>query len=91
MPVQDEVAVRRIGEEAGAQGHRGAGTEGEVSLGKVAEERLVGGGEQKLLVITRTEQGLTTEVAGYVRFVPMTGKARASGTVFGTPASAGCG
>jgi protein-L-isoaspartate(D-aspartate) O-methyltransferase len=36
----------------------------------------VGGGEQKLLVITRTEQGLTTEVAGYVRFVPMTGKAR---------------
>jgi protein-L-isoaspartate(D-aspartate) O-methyltransferase len=33
-------------------------------------------GEQKLLVITRTEQGLTTEVAAYVRFVPMTGRAR---------------
>jgi hypothetical protein len=26
--------------------------------------------------MTRTEQGLTTEVAAYVRFVPMTGKAR---------------
>src|SRR5262249_734675 len=36
----------------------------------------VGSDEQKLLVITRTEQGLTTEVAAYVRFVPMTGKAR---------------
>jgi protein-L-isoaspartate(D-aspartate) O-methyltransferase len=36
----------------------------------------VGGDEQKLLVMTRTEQGLTTEVAAYVRFVPMTGKAR---------------
>jgi protein-L-isoaspartate(D-aspartate) O-methyltransferase len=36
----------------------------------------VGSDDQKLLVITRTEQGLTTEVAAYVRFVPMTGKAR---------------
>jgi protein-L-isoaspartate(D-aspartate) O-methyltransferase len=34
------------------------------------------GHEQKLLVMTRTEQGLSTEVAAYVRFVPMTGKAR---------------
>jgi protein-L-isoaspartate(D-aspartate) O-methyltransferase len=38
----------------------------------------VGSDEQKLLVITRTEKGLTTEVAAYVRFVPMTGKARGS-------------
>jgi protein-L-isoaspartate(D-aspartate) O-methyltransferase len=32
--------------------------------------------EQKLVVITRTAQGLTTEVAADVRFVPMTGRAR---------------
>jgi protein-L-isoaspartate(D-aspartate) O-methyltransferase len=37
----------------------------------------VGRIDQKLLVITRTEQGLTTEVAADVRFVPMTGKAQA--------------
>jgi len=37
----------------------------------------VGRAEQKLLVITRTEQGLTTEVAADVRFVPMTGRAQA--------------
>jgi protein-L-isoaspartate(D-aspartate) O-methyltransferase len=37
----------------------------------------VGRDEQKLLVITRTERGLLTEVAADVRFVPMTGRARA--------------
>ncbi len=36
----------------------------------------VGRDDQKLLVITRTEQGLTTEVVAYVRFVPMTGRAQ---------------
>jgi protein-L-isoaspartate(D-aspartate) O-methyltransferase len=36
----------------------------------------VGRDEQKLLLITRTETGLTTEVLTYVRFVPMTGKAQ---------------
>jgi protein-L-isoaspartate(D-aspartate) O-methyltransferase len=36
----------------------------------------VGSDEQKLLVMTRTETGWTTEVAAYVRFVPMTGKAQ---------------
>jgi protein-L-isoaspartate(D-aspartate) O-methyltransferase len=37
----------------------------------------IGRDEQRLLVITRTEQGLSTEVAGGVRFVPMTGRAQA--------------
>jgi protein-L-isoaspartate(D-aspartate) O-methyltransferase len=37
----------------------------------------VGRDEQQLLVITRTEQGLSTEVAADVRFVPMTGRAQA--------------
>jgi protein-L-isoaspartate(D-aspartate) O-methyltransferase len=37
----------------------------------------VGRNEQKLVVITRTEQGLLTEVAADVRFVPMTGRAQA--------------
>ena len=36
----------------------------------------VGREEQRLLVITRTEQGLSTEVAADVRFVPMTGRAQ---------------
>ena len=36
----------------------------------------VGRDEQKLVVIGRTAQGLTTEVVTYVRFVPMTGRAR---------------
>ena len=37
----------------------------------------VGRDVQRLLVITRTEQGLSTEVAADVRFVPMTGRAQA--------------
>jgi protein-L-isoaspartate(D-aspartate) O-methyltransferase len=37
----------------------------------------VGRDEQQLLVISRTEQGLSTEVAADVRFVPMTGRAQA--------------
>jgi protein-L-isoaspartate(D-aspartate) O-methyltransferase len=35
----------------------------------------VGRDEQKLVLISRTAQGLTTEVVTYVRFVPMTGRA----------------
>jgi protein-L-isoaspartate(D-aspartate) O-methyltransferase len=38
----------------------------------------VGRDEQKLILISRTERGLTTEVVAYVRFVPMTGRARAA-------------
>jgi protein-L-isoaspartate(D-aspartate) O-methyltransferase len=36
------------------------------------------GDVQTLLVVTRTEQGFTTEVAADVRFVPMTGRAQAA-------------
>jgi protein-L-isoaspartate(D-aspartate) O-methyltransferase len=36
----------------------------------------VGRDEQKLVVISRTERGLLTDVVTYVRFVPMTGRAR---------------
>lgn len=38
----------------------------------------VGRGVQDLVVITRTERGLVTEVIDSVRFVPMTGKAEAT-------------
>jgi protein-L-isoaspartate(D-aspartate) O-methyltransferase len=41
----------------------------------------VGRGVQDLVVITKTEQGLVTEVLDAVRFVPMTGKAAAEKSV----------
>jgi protein-L-isoaspartate(D-aspartate) O-methyltransferase len=36
----------------------------------------LGRDEQKLVVITRTAQGLSTEEVAFVRFVPMTGRAQ---------------
>jgi protein-L-isoaspartate(D-aspartate) O-methyltransferase len=36
----------------------------------------IGRDDQKLVLITRTETGLTTELVTYVRFVPMTGRAQ---------------
>jgi len=40
--MRNKVLVRRVGEHAGAQRQRGAGTVGEIAFGEAAQQRLVG-------------------------------------------------